>query len=84
MGETADKLERTKTALGSAFLLAVVIIYLLMASLFESFRYPLVILFSVPLAMTGAIAGIIVTGSDFNVITMLGIFVGWYYFKYSY
>ena len=75
MGETAGKLDRTKTALGSAFLLAVVIIYLLMASLFESFRHPLVILFSVPLAMTGAIAGIIVTGSDFNVITMLGFII---------
>jgi HAE1 family hydrophobic/amphiphilic exporter-1 len=75
MGETADNLARTKTALGSAFLLAVVIIYLLMASLFESFRYPLIILVSVPLAMTGAILGIIVTGSEFNVITMLGFII---------
>ncbi len=75
MGTTANKLERTKEALGSAFLLAVVIIYLLMASLFESFRYPLIILFSVPLAMTGAILGIIATGSEFNVITMLGFII---------
>ena len=48
MGETADQLIRTKEALLSSFLLAIVIIYLLMTSLFESFRYPLIIMFSVP------------------------------------
>ena len=75
LGETADQLRRTKSALAGSFLLAIVIIYLLMSSLFESFRYPLIIMFSVPLAMTGAILGIIVTKSDFNVITMLGFII---------
>ena len=72
MGETADQLNRTKEALVSSFVLAVVIIYLLMTSLFESFRFPLIIMFSVPLSMTGAIFGIIVTNSQLNVITMPG------------
>ena len=75
LGEAADQLRRTKEALTGAFLLAVIIIYLLMASLFESFRYPLIILFSVPLAMTGAILGIVLTGAQFNVITMLGFII---------
>ena len=75
MGETADQLRRTKEALGGAFLLAIVVIYLLMASLFESFRYPFIIMFSVPLAMTGGILGVILTKSEFNVITMLGFII---------
>jgi len=75
LGETADQLRRTKEALAGSFGLAIVIIYLLMSSLFESFRYPLIIMFSVPLAMTGAILGIKVAGADFNVITMLGFII---------
>ena len=75
LGEAADQLNRTKSALAGAFVLAVMIIYLLMSSLFESFRYPLIIMFSVPLAMTGAILGILVTGAEFNVITMLGFII---------
>lgn len=69
---SADDLERTMEALGSSFIFALIIIYLLMAALFESFFYPLIIMFSVPLAMTGGFLGIWVTGSEFNVITMLG------------
>ena len=75
MGEAADQLRRTKEALVGAFLLAVIIIYLLLSSLFESFRYPLIIMFSVPLAMTGAVLGVTLTGSEFNVITMLGFII---------
>lgn len=73
MSGTADDLSRTLVALGSSFILALIIIYLLMAALFESFVYPLIIMLSVPLAMTGAFVGVAVTGSEFNVITMLGL-----------
>ena len=59
-------------ALSGSFLFALLISYLLMAALFQSFGYPLIILFSVPLALTGGILGIWVTGVEFNVITMLG------------
>ncbi len=69
---TADDLKRTVSALSYSFILAVVITYLLLAALFESFLHPLIIMFSVPLAATGAFIGVWITGSDFNVITMLG------------
>jgi hydrophobic/amphiphilic exporter-1 (mainly G- bacteria), HAE1 family len=72
MSGTADDLERTMRALSGSFLFALLISYLLMAALFQSFGYPLIILFSVPLALTGGILGIWVTGAEFNVITMLG------------
>ena len=69
---TADDLERTMSALSKSFLFALLISYLLMAALFQSFGYPMIIMFSVPLAMTGGILGIWISGAEFNVITMLG------------
>lgn len=69
---TADDLERTMSALSKSFLFALLISYLLMAALFQSFGYPLIIMFSVPLALTGGILGIWISGAEFNVITMLG------------
>ncbi|MGH9803529.1 MAG: efflux RND transporter permease subunit, partial [Candidatus Acidiferrales bacterium] len=55
---TADKLAQTGSALKWNFLLALVITYLLMAALFESFLYPFVIMFSVPLAALGGFLGL--------------------------
>ncbi|RMH23479.1 MAG: efflux RND transporter permease subunit [Acidobacteria bacterium] len=76
----ADKLTQTGRALGFNLVLAVVITYLLMAALFESFLYPLVILFSVPLAGLGGILGLAVlnltTGRQaLDVLTMLGFII---------
>ena len=58
LGGTADKLRATWKALRWNFLLALLITYLLMAALFESWLYPLVIIFSVPLGAVGALAGL--------------------------
>ena len=75
----ADKLTQTGAALKWNFLLALVITYLLMASLFESFVYPFVIMFSVPLAALGGILGLAVmnryTFQALDVLTMLGFFI---------
>ena len=74
---TADKLSLTRRALQWNFLLAIVITYLLMASLFESFLYPLVIMFSVPLAAAGGFLGLWLLNAwiapqALDVLTMLG------------
>ena len=55
---TADRLKETLEALAPSVGLAVLIVYLLMASLFESFIYPFVIMFTVPLSWAGALVGI--------------------------
>ena len=55
---TADKLRETWEAMQWNFLLALLITYLLMAALFESWIYPLVIILSVPLGAVGGIAGL--------------------------
>ena len=76
---TADKLTQTADALRWNFILAIVITYLLMAALFESFVYPLVILFSVPLAALGGFLGLgvvnLFTYQALDVLTMLGFII---------
>ncbi len=76
---TADKLRSTWDALRYNLLLAVLITYLLMAALFESWLYPLVIIVSVPLGAVGGFLGLWVLGQFVNqpldVLTMLGFVI---------
>jgi len=76
---SADKLTQTGKALKWNFILALVITYLLLAALFESFLYPLVIMFSVPLASFGGFLGLAVlnlfTHNPLDVLTMLGFII---------
>jgi len=58
VGGTADKLTQTWNHMVWDLVLAVVIVYLVMAILFESFVYPFVIMFSVPLATAGGVLGL--------------------------
>jgi len=76
---TADKLQDARKALQWNFILAIVIAYLLMAALFESFLYPIVIMFSVPLAAVGGFVGLaflnLFTLQAMDVLTMLGFVI---------
>jgi HAE1 family hydrophobic/amphiphilic exporter-1 len=76
---TADKLTQTGQALIWNFLLALVITYLLMSALFEDFLYPLVIMFSVPLAALGGFLGLaainLLSLQPLDVLTMLGFII---------
>jgi len=80
VGGNADKLDQTRQALQWNFILAVVITYLLMAALFENFFYPLIILFTVPLAAAGGFLGLflvnrLVAPQAFDVLAMLGFII---------
>jgi len=80
IGGNADKLTETRLALQWNLLLALVITYLLMAALFENFLYPLIILFSVPLAAAGGFLGLravdaFIAPQAFDVLTMLGFII---------
>jgi hydrophobic/amphiphilic exporter-1 (mainly G- bacteria), HAE1 family len=77
---TADDLTQTYDALKWNLLLALVITYLLIAALFESFLYPLVIITSVPLAAAGGLLGLalvnqFVAYQPMDVLTMLGFII---------
>lgn len=75
----ADKLAQAWEALNLNLAFAVVITYLLMAALFQSFGYPLVIMLSVPLAGFGGLLGLDlmneVSYQPLDVLTMLGFFI---------
>lgn len=59
--------------IGKALLLAVVFIYLLLASQYESFFDPLSIMVSLPLSLVGAILGLLAFGSSLSIMSMIGI-----------
>jgi len=76
---TADKLTQTWSAMVSDLLLAIAIVFLVMAVLFESFIYPLIILLSVPIAAAGGVAGLVLlnrfTFQPLDMLTLLGFVI---------
>ncbi|PLY09282.1 MAG: AcrB/AcrD/AcrF family protein [Arcobacter sp.] len=77
---TADKLTETIKLLMDNFILALVIVYLLMASLFGNFLYPIVIMCTVPLATAGGFIGLKLTNifiapQPLDILTMLGFII---------
>jgi HAE1 family hydrophobic/amphiphilic exporter-1 len=55
-----------------ALILSIILVYMLLASLFESFIYPFIIMFAVPLASVGVILILFLTGSSIS----LGVYIG--------
>jgi HAE1 family hydrophobic/amphiphilic exporter-1 len=76
---TADKLTQTWDAMVWDLLLAIAIVYLVMAVLFESFIYPLIMLLAVPLAAAGGIGGLAVLNlfiyQPLDMLTLLGFVI---------
>ncbi len=72
MGGQNDEMDSSFRSLRLAILLAVFLVYLVMAAQFESFVYPLIIMFTVPLAMSGAIYGLYLRGMSISVIAVIG------------
>ena len=76
---TADKLAQTWDAMVWDLLLALVIVYLVMAVLFESFIYPLIIMLAVPIAGAGGVAGLaalnLYVPQPLDMLTLLGFVI---------
>ncbi len=76
---TADKLTQTWNAMVVELMLAIAIVYLVMAVLFESFIYPLIILLSVPVAAAGGVAGLVILNfyvfQPLDMLTLLGFVI---------
>ncbi len=71
-GESRD-FKNTGQAIYLTFLLSLVIAYLVLAAQFESFKHPLIIMTTVPLAITGAIFGLKMFGATVNVFSQIGV-----------
>lgn len=71
-GEVEEMME-SFASLGLALLLAILLVYMVLAAQFESFLHPFTIMFSVPLALTGAILALFVTGRTLSMPSFIGL-----------
>lgn len=67
--------EESSSTLLFAFILALLLVYLILAAQFESFKDPLIIMLTVPLALAGAILALWYTDSTLNIFSQIGIIV---------
>ncbi len=73
IGGDYEEQQESFADLGLLFLAVIVLVYLVMASQFESYSRPFVIMFSVPFAITGATLALWITGTDLSMIAALGL-----------
>jgi multidrug efflux pump len=73
-GQARD-LAKSNTALGLAFGLSLLVVFLVLAAQFESFRHPFVIMVAVPFAIASALAGLFLSGQTLNIYSQIGIIV---------
>jgi HAE1 family hydrophobic/amphiphilic exporter-1 len=73
IGGQGEELASSVRSLIFAFGLAVFLVYLVMASQFESLLHPFVILFTIPLALVGAVLALLVTRSPVSVVVFIGL-----------
>ncbi|UCC74708.1 MAG: efflux RND transporter permease subunit [Gemmatimonadota bacterium] len=71
-GESRE-LEESGNALYFAFVLALVVVYMVLAAQFESLIHPFTVLLSVPLAVTGALLTLLLAGSTLNLYSQIGM-----------
>ncbi len=73
IGGQGEELADSVRSLLFAFALAVFLVYLVMASQFESLLHPFVILFTIPLALVGAVLALLLTGNTLSVVVFIGL-----------
>ena len=72
-GGQQEDMAKSFNSLGIALILALLLVYMVMASQFESLLYPFVIMFSIPLSITGVVLSLFLTGRSFSVPAYIGI-----------
>lgn len=71
----SESFQEMGSSLGVALMFAIIFIYMVLASLYESFITPLTIMLALPLALGGAFVGLLVAGESLNLFAFLGIFM---------
>lgn len=72
-GGESENLQDATSELGMALAISIFLIYALLASQFENFVFPIIIIGSIPLALIGVVFGLIVTNQPIDVMVMIGI-----------
>ena len=70
---SAREFSQTMGYIATAFILALVMLYMVLASQFDSFLQPLIIMVAQPLAMVGGLAGLWLAGDTLNIYSMIGL-----------
>ncbi len=73
LGGETEQLEETGGYVVETLLLAVILIFLILASQFESFTQPFAIMLSLPLSLVGVLLALLFTGSTLNIMSMIGV-----------
>ncbi len=73
LGGTAEDQQEAFFYLSLAFIAAIILVYMVMASQFESLIDPFIIMFTVPLSIIGVMIFLAITGTTFNVMALVGI-----------
>ena len=71
----SEEYKKTNTELYIIFILALVTAYLAMSAQFESWKHPLTIMLTVPLAILGGLLGILVVGSSLNIYSQIALII---------
>jgi HAE1 family hydrophobic/amphiphilic exporter-1 len=69
----SEEMQESFQSMQFALALAIFLVYLVMASQFESLIHPFVILFTIPLALVGAVLALFVTGTTINIVALIGV-----------
>jgi HAE1 family hydrophobic/amphiphilic exporter-1 len=69
----SEEMQASFESMQFALLLAIFLVYLVMASQFESLIHPFVILFTIPLALVGAVLALFITGTTINIVALIGV-----------
>ncbi len=75
IGGENEEMQRSFRDLTFAFILALLLVYMILAAEFESFVHPFTVLLSIPLAVVGAIFALRLTGSGLNSMSLIGIVI---------
>ncbi|MEA5444515.1 efflux RND transporter permease subunit [Gammaproteobacteria bacterium AB-CW1] len=69
----AREFQRTITAILFVFAVAIILVYMVLGSQFNSFIQPVIVMLAMPLAITGAFIGLFITGQSLNIYSMIGM-----------
>jgi hydrophobic/amphiphilic exporter-1 (mainly G- bacteria), HAE1 family len=75
VGGENEEMRKSFRELGCAFLLALLLVYMIMAAQFESFVHPFTVLLSVPLALIGALFALALVGGGINSMSLIGAII---------
>ena len=75
LGGRSETMNDTFSAIGLVIVLAIVLVYIVMAAQFESLLNPFIIMFTIPLAFTGAIFLLFITGEPISMMALIGCLI---------